>query len=150
MTKYNQKKGFTLLELIIVVIIIGVLASLALPRFFNTVELSRAAEAYTNLGALRESFMRCAIRQNVNPVTTVQCHLTGATQPGLDIDNPNALNNRLFDYTMFANITGAPATPTFTVQAASRRDLANDWIRLDQAGVRTCGGTYTSGGGNCR
>ena len=41
----KRKKGVTLLEIIIVVIIIGVLASLALPRLFSTVEFSRSAEA---------------------------------------------------------------------------------------------------------
>ena len=33
-----MKKGFTLLELIVVIIIIGVLASLGLPQFFKTVD----------------------------------------------------------------------------------------------------------------
>ena len=33
----KNKSGFTLLEIIIVIIIIGILASLALPKFFKTV-----------------------------------------------------------------------------------------------------------------
>ena len=46
----KNKSGFTLLEIIIVIIIIGILASLALPKFFKTVEYSRSMEALTNLG----------------------------------------------------------------------------------------------------
>lgn len=40
-----MKKAFTLLELVIVIIIIGVLASLALPRMFRVIEGTKAAEA---------------------------------------------------------------------------------------------------------
>lgn len=48
-----DKKAFTLLELIIVVILIGVLASLGLVQYTNMVEKGRVAEARSNLGVLR-------------------------------------------------------------------------------------------------
>lgn len=57
----NKKSGFTLLEIIIVIIIVGVLASLALPRFFNTVEYSRVTEALNSLGVSRDAIERCAL-----------------------------------------------------------------------------------------
>jgi len=53
-----MKKGFTLLELLIVVIIVGVLATLALPNFLRGVERARWAEAKNILGALRASQIR--------------------------------------------------------------------------------------------
>jgi len=53
-----MKKGFTLLELIVVVIIIGILASLGLPQFFKTVEKGRAAEGTSLLGTLRSAQIR--------------------------------------------------------------------------------------------
>lgn len=40
------------MELIIVVIVIGVLAGLALPMYLRAVERGRASEAYNNLGVL--------------------------------------------------------------------------------------------------
>ncbi len=41
----RNSKGFTLIELFIVVIIIGVLAALAIPRFMNTTARSKQSEA---------------------------------------------------------------------------------------------------------
>ena len=50
--KKNQKSGFTLFEIIIVIIIIGTIAALAMPRLTNTIERSKAGEAAENLTAL--------------------------------------------------------------------------------------------------
>ncbi len=60
----KQLKGFTLIEIIIVIIIVGVLAALALPRFYSTVEFSKSTEALTSLTALRSAIERCYIAQS--------------------------------------------------------------------------------------
>jgi prepilin-type N-terminal cleavage/methylation domain-containing protein len=47
------KRGFTLIEVLIVVIILGILATLAIPQFTSMVKRARLAEAWTGLGAVR-------------------------------------------------------------------------------------------------
>ena len=49
----NNQKGFTLIELMIVVAIIGILAAIAIPNFLKYQLKSKTAEAKTNLGAIK-------------------------------------------------------------------------------------------------
>ena len=48
----KTQKGFTLIELMIVVAIIGILAAIAIPNFLRFQAKSKQAEAKTNLGAM--------------------------------------------------------------------------------------------------
>ncbi len=49
-----MKKGFTLLELIIVIIVVGILATVGLATYTNQVEYSRTAEAKSNVSSARK------------------------------------------------------------------------------------------------
>jgi len=50
--KLQSKKGFTLIELMIVVAIIGILAAIAIPNFLKFQAKSKQSEAKSNLGAI--------------------------------------------------------------------------------------------------
>jgi type IV pilus assembly protein PilA len=54
-TVTESRKGFTLVELAVVIVIIGVLAAFGVPQFLKSVERSKAAEAFNYLSAVRSA-----------------------------------------------------------------------------------------------
>ncbi|OIO32835.1 MAG: hypothetical protein AUJ70_04710 [Candidatus Omnitrophica bacterium CG1_02_40_15] len=100
------KRGFTLLEVLIVVIIIGILAAIALPQYVTTLEKSKSAEAATNVGSIRSALDRYWY-QNGAITTTIS---------NLDIDNPNSVTNKLYTYTITDGGTTS-TTRIYTVTA---------------------------------
>ena len=54
----KNRKGFTLVELAVVIVIIGVLAAFGVPRFLKSVERSKASEAFSYLAAIRSAQVR--------------------------------------------------------------------------------------------
>ena len=71
----NERNGFTLIETIIVVVILGILAAVAVPKITENIDKAKAAEAFQFLGTMRMAFWRCIddnylLRDfSVNPIT---------------------------------------------------------------------------------
>jgi type IV pilus assembly protein PilA len=76
--KKNLKSGFTLVELAVVVVIIGVLAAFGVPRFLDAVERSKAGEAFNYLSSVRTAQERYHARQGkyCNKVTDLDIRMS--------------------------------------------------------------------------
>jgi prepilin-type N-terminal cleavage/methylation domain-containing protein len=59
----GTRKGFTLVELAVVIVIIGVLAAFGVPRFLQSVERTKASEAFAFLSAVRGAQERYVAQQ---------------------------------------------------------------------------------------
>ena len=127
----NSSSGFTLLEVLIVVIIIGILAAIALPQYSATLEKSRSGEAAANIGSIRTSIDRYWY-QNAGPFPT-NIFLLWAM---LDIDSPNVVTNRLYNYIFTDNGTDA-TTRKYTIRAERRDQEATYWVQWTQTDNNT-------------
>lgn len=69
-------RGFTLVEVIVVVIVIGILASIAMPKYLRTVERSRCAEARKALGVIRDMELVYFVENNLYTGNMADLNLT--------------------------------------------------------------------------
>jgi len=60
---FNNKSGFTLIEIIIVLIIVGVLAAVALPNLYSNIARSKAAEAIASFGSMKAQMEACGYKK---------------------------------------------------------------------------------------
>jgi len=116
-----NKKGFTLLEVMIVVIIVGILSSVALPQYITTLEKGKSAEAVTNIGSLRTSLDRYWY-QNAAGTTDID---------DLDVDNPNTVTNRLYQYAITVNSCTSTAR-IYTMKAERIGKESEYWVQWTQ------------------
>ena len=151
----KMQKGFTLIELMIAVAVVGILATIALPAYGNYVLRGKLAEAYTNLANLRvqlEQFYQdnrnygstaCGTDTSGTAVVAMpagvhfsySCNLTGG-------------NNQFFTVTA----TGLPTDSTkgfaFTIdQGNNKATIVTAAVPPGWSGSTTC--WVTKPGGTC-
>ena len=81
-TLRNIKKGFTLVELLIVIIIIAVLAAIAIPKFSNSSTRSKESSLRANLKLVRNAID--LFRADTNAYPADMAGLTTSTTSGLN------------------------------------------------------------------
>jgi type IV pilus assembly protein PilE len=147
MKKQNiNKKGFTLVELMVVAVIVAILASVAIPLMTANKKRAMATEAEAGLGHIRTA-MRATYAQtsayNVNlDGNAIAAGAVAGVVPGMSVGD---LDGRYFDDAAYAITAVAAASYTVTATgdnstAPSAADVAGVVITINDAGAFTRAG----------
>lgn len=121
----KKQKGFTLVELMVVIVIIAILASIGIPAYKDYIRRGKIAEATTNLSSLRvsmEQYYQDNRTYQTNPVNGTTCGVTMPTTPAVQ-------------YFTFA--CAAPTASTFTITATGTGGLANFAYTINEQNAKT-------------
>ncbi len=125
-----------MLEIVVVVIIVGVLASAAMPQLFRNIEFARAVEAMVTLGTVRRSIEACGMQFNNDFSACNTFDTISMLDPSY---NPTTNSSAHFAYT----ITTTPST----FQVVATRNTVENGIPTDTIVVsRFADGTITRSG----
>jgi prepilin-type N-terminal cleavage/methylation domain-containing protein len=136
----KRQKGFTLIEVLIVVVILGVLAALIIPRFLNAPEKAIVAEANQLLGSLIR-----AQQSNIDiggQFVAITDNATTATWNKLQMNPPgNSVQSgsgAKFTYTCTSPVCSAVRSGTATKSVGRNIDgtwyCGTDYTKLSQGG----------------
>ena len=139
MKRKNKKSeiGFTLVELLLVVTILGILAALAIPRLFPQTEKGRVAEAIGILSAMRQGEEAYFLEKGTYCDPDTDC-TSGWASLGMDDPDGSPDPTAFFNYTVTgADASGFTATATRQNVDDPNGNYSGKTIQLNQAGHYT-------------
>ena len=130
----KKNTGFTLIELMIVVAIIGVLAAIAYPSYQNQVRKSRRSEAQQLLlgASNREEQFILDQRRYTDSFVEMNYKSDGWDCTTTDTE----CTNNFYDVTIVVDNTATPPTYAFTAAAKGDQEADGD-LGLDSTGAKT-------------
>lgn len=131
----NVQKGFTLIELMIVVAIIGILAAVAIPQYQNYIAKSQVSRVMGETGAMRTAVETCmmdGIDESDCEIGWTLSNIIGAVdvgdQEGLEITYDLDDGSASIEATFGGNAASAVRTETLTwTRADNSEDNAGAW-----------------------
>lgn len=135
-----NNQGFTLMELLITVLILGILTSVAVPQYTRSLERSRATEAMTGLKALNDAVYAYAAERDSSDMCPRSFRKLLISLPGEISADGSTITTNDFVYTL-GGATGAlvPGTDCPGVLASRRGGTKYDYIIWNPYVVGTAG-----------
>lgn len=143
-SRTGLRQGFTLIEMLIVVLIIGILASIALPHYQQVLLKARAAEAIGNMDAIRVAAYNYFLDNHAWPPDVNRGETPPELAPLLPDDFTFERDGYLLDWDNWTEGGGELGTVGISM-VTSDTDLGNAFLQLLGAGVSrlTIGDHYT-------